>query len=276
MDTFEHEGLTFDVSEAGPPDGAVVIALHGFPQDRRSWDPLARELSAAGRRVLAPDQRGYSPLARPAGRAPYRRSRLVSDILALADTAGATTFDLIGHDWGGMVAWDLASRHPRRVRTLTVFSTPHPAAFRDALVRGRQLLHSWYMAALQIPWLPEATARAAGPGRVGAALHRDGLSHEAASRYAARICSPSSARGPIGWYRAMPLDWRRAVPAVDVPTLYAWGARDPYLTRAAADATARYVTAAFRFEVLEAAGHWLPENDAVRLGPVVLRHLLRE
>ncbi|MGH9057060.1 MAG: alpha/beta fold hydrolase [Acidimicrobiales bacterium] len=103
-DRYTHDGLTFDVDDAGPPDGRAVIALHGFPEDRQTWSPLSTSLVGAGYRVLAPDQRGYSPGARPAGRRAYTIDRLAGDVLALAGAAGADRFDLVGHDWGALVS----------------------------------------------------------------------------------------------------------------------------------------------------------------------------
>lgn len=155
MERYRHEALTFDVTDSGPAEGRIVIALHGFPEDRQCWAQLSRSLSDAGFRTLAPDQRGYSPGARPSARRSYRVSMLAGDVLALADQAGADSFDLVGHDWGAIVAWHLAARHPDRVRSLTALSVPHPRAFVSALSASSQALHSWYMVLFQIPWLPE-------------------------------------------------------------------------------------------------------------------------
>ncbi len=273
MRNFTAEGLVFDVSDDGPADGRVVIALHGFPEDRHCWRPLTDQLVAAGHRVLAPDQRGYSPGARPKGRRAYTVDRLAGDVLALADTAGARSFDLIGHDWGAVVAWELAGRHPERVRSLTALSVPHPRAFTDAFRHSGQLLHSWYMLAFQVPRLPEKALQLAGPDRLARGLERDGLDRETAGRYAARLASPEAATPAVNWYRAAPLGGRRPLPAVRVPVLYLWGDRDRYVTRSAALGNARYVDAPYRFEVLEGASHWLPSTEAARVGVPLAEHL---
>src|SRR5829696_8273650 len=107
MDSYHHDGLRFDVSDAGPVGGRAVVLLHGFPNDRTAWDAVIPELVANGCRVLAPDQRGYSPGARPRHRRDYRLSRLVGDVIALADQAGVERFDVVGHDWGAVVAYYL-------------------------------------------------------------------------------------------------------------------------------------------------------------------------
>ena len=131
--------LVFDVLVAGPDDGPAVILLHGFPETAQSWVHQTPVLAAAGYRVIAPDQRGYSPDARPTEVTAYRTDRLVADVVGLADALGVDRFHLVGHDWGGAVAWQVAGRHPDRLLTLTVLSTPHPAAFvpRVAAQRSR-------------------------------------------------------------------------------------------------------------------------------------------
>ena len=113
--SFTRQGLTFDVLDQGPEDGPVVLLLHGFPQDARCWDSVTERLNAQGLRTLAMDQRGYSPGARPTELAAYRREELSGDALALADEAGAERFHLVGHDWGGVLAWDIALRAPERL-----------------------------------------------------------------------------------------------------------------------------------------------------------------
>ena len=170
---YSRDGLTFDVTDRGDPGAPAVILLHGFPEDRQSWDPISDRLVEAGLRTLAPDQRGYSPRARPSEPYPqaYALPELVDDVMALADAAGLERFHLVGHDWGGGLAWTIAGAHPDRVATLTVLSTPHPAAVRRAITSAPwQFSHSLYMLFFQAPRLPE---RAPGPpARGGAALLR--------------------------------------------------------------------------------------------------------
>ena len=270
---FTNEGLRFDVTDTGPPDGRAVILLHGFPEDRECWAPVASRLAGAGYRALAPDQRGYSPGARPEGRAAYKVSSLVGDVLALADAAGCERFDVVGHDWGGGVAWDLAARHPSRVSTVTVLSTPHPQAMVASMLRSSQLLHSWYMAFFQLPVVPEAVFRVAGGRQMEASLRRSGLDAGSAARYSERFSQPGAMTGPINWYRALPLSGRDPAPAVKVPTLYVWSDGDRFLTRKAADLTARHVEGPYRFEVLPGESHWLPTGAPERVSELLLEHL---
>src|SRR6266487_1289020 len=133
MLTIRHQGLIFEAHAAGAPPGPLVLCLHGFPQTHHTWRQQLPALATAGYYAVAPDQRGYSPYARPPEIAAYATQHLVADVLGLADQLGAHTFHLVGHDWGGQISWLVAASHPARVRSLTVLSRPHPAAFAQAL-----------------------------------------------------------------------------------------------------------------------------------------------
>ena len=276
LTTFDHDGLTFDVLDLGPTDGEPVVLLHGYPETKVSWDRVAPALAEAGYRVLAPDQRGYSPGARPQGRRAYTVERLTGDVLALADAAGldGDRFHVVGHDWGGVVAWALGSRHPERLATLTSLTTPHPSAFARSLVSSTQLLRSWYVLFYQLPLLPEL-ATASGPGRRGfeQALVGSGLSADRASRYADVLAS--GAAGPaVNWYRALPFNGPTAFGPIEaVPTLYIYADGDVALHRRAADLTGRHVRGDYRYEVLEGASHWLPEESPAEVTALVLEWL---
>lgn len=273
LQQFSRGDLTFDVSDAGPLDGRAVILLHGFPEDRHCWDSIGESLAAAGYRVLAPDQRGYSPGARPSGRRAYAMQELTADVIALADAAGVDRFDVVGHDWGGGVAWDLGARHPGRVRTLTSLSTPHPRAFLASMRSSTQLFHSWYMLFFQIPRVPEFGFALGGGDRNKQLLIRSGLDERAAERYASRFAEPGAMTGPINWYRGLPFSSREPSPNVTVPTMYVWSDGDSFLTRKAAELTARYVEGPYTFEILEGENHWLPEGAADRVSDLLLKHL---
>jgi pimeloyl-ACP methyl ester carboxylesterase len=270
MQTFSRGELTFDVTDSGPADGAVVVLLHGYPENRTSWDAVTPLLTEQGLRVLAPDQRGYSPGARPRRRRDYRMPELVADALALVDASGAAKVHLVGHDWGGAVAWAFATTHPDRLHTVTSLTTPHPRAFAASMVRSGQALHSWYMAFFQLPWLPEQSFTPRMEKTMRRALQRSGLRPDAVDRYVRPLMQPGAARAAINWYRGLPMS-RPLKGRIQVPTLYVYATKDAFLGRKAADLTARYVEAPYRFEVLDGASHWIPEEH-----PDVLAHLLLE
>ncbi|HYY18794.1 MAG TPA: alpha/beta fold hydrolase [Streptosporangiaceae bacterium] len=273
MERFRNEALTFqvtDTGEAGP--GQAVILLHGFPQDRRCWDRVGATLAEQGYRVLAPDLRGYSPGAQPVARSAYRNAELAADVLALADAAGAERFHLAGHDWGAALAWYVAGRHPGRVASLAAMSVPHPQAFGRAMVSSGQAARSWYMAAWQLPWLPERALTRRRGQVFRDSLVRMGLDPVSADRYATRARDPAGLRGPLNWYRAMPLRLREPAGPIQVPTMFIWGNRDRFVSRAAAELCGQYVTGRYRFAELDGASHWLPERAPDRVAALLSEH----
>ena len=154
-------GITLHVVEAGPQDGRPVFLLHGFPEFWWGWRHQIEPLARAGNRVIAPDQRGYNLSEKPEGIEAYTIDKLAADVLALADSRNLTRFALVGHDWGGLVAWHLASTRPDRVKRLMILNAPHPAIVRPFMrSHPSQLLRSAYVAFFQVPWLPEAVLRA--------------------------------------------------------------------------------------------------------------------
>ena len=271
IDVVERDGLRLDVRDEGPRTGESVVLLHGFPQDSRCWAEVAPTLHDAGLRTLAPDQRGYSPGASPDDVSAYRIATLADDVVAVMDAAGVSSAHVVGHDWGGAVAWHLGAQHPDRVDSLTVLSTPHPAALARSMTRSLQPLRSWYTVAVQVPVLPELVLSAT----LAPALRLSGLPADLASRYAARLASPRGLRGPLAWYRAAgrrpPWDLLRTLGTgpVSVPTTYVWGRNDPTLGGVAARLTAEHVTGDYLFVELD-AGHWLPELEPAGVAEAVV------
>jgi pimeloyl-ACP methyl ester carboxylesterase len=271
MHEFQHADLTFDVTDSGPADGEVVVLLHGYPENRTSWDTVTPHLVAAGFRVLAPDQRGYSPRARPQGRRAYAMQHLAGDVVALLDTAGIDKAHVVGHDWGGGVAWALAEFHPERLRTVTSLTTPHPRAMLKAMVTGTQAFKSWYMFMFQLPGLPEMAYRPRMQQRLRDTLRGTGLPDEAIDRYITPLREPGAATAAINWYRAMPFSQRPAG-KVQVPSLYVYGTKDAFLGRKAADLTADYVQAPYTYTVLDGVTHWMPEEIPEEVARLVIQH----
>jgi pimeloyl-ACP methyl ester carboxylesterase len=265
MDHFVRPGLRFEVVDSGPTDAPAVVLLHGFPQQPSSFEAVTRRLNAAGLRTLTPSQRGYTRAARPTRRRDYRTAATAADVVALLDTAGLSQAHLVGHDWGGNQAWGAAGWHPDRVASLTVLSTPHPAALAKSLWTSRQALVSWYMALFQLPKLPEAVARRT-PAK---SLQHSGLPADFADRYADAMAEPGALTGALNWYRGLPFSVRQPVGSIRVPTTYIWGRHDIALTRAAAELTANYVVGPYEVVELD-AGHWLPETQPDEVADAVL------
>ena len=273
MEAFDADGLTFDVTDAGPSDGEVVVLLHGFPASRGCWDGVLPLLAGAGYRVLAPDQRGYSSGARPPRRGSYRLDRLALDVVALLDAAGAAKAHVVGHDLGAAVAWDLAMGHAERLFSMASLATPHPRAFVRSLTSSSQPLKSWYMLFFQLPWLPEMGLTGPGRWQFRRALRSSGLDDAHIDRYLSRLGQPGAARGALNWYRAFPLLVPSRRRPVTVPVLYVYATGDTALGRKAADLTAREVTGPYRYEVLDGVSHWMPEDVPEVVASLVIEHV---
>ncbi|WP_170977650.1 alpha/beta fold hydrolase [Blastococcus sp. CCUG 61487] len=273
MDSFRRDGLTFDVRDAGPRDGEPVVLLHGFPQNSASWDRVVPALHGAGLRTLAPDQRGYCAMARPRGRAHYRLRETVGDVLALLDAAELDSAHVVGHDWGGIVAWAMGAWHPDRVRSLTALSVPHPAAMSRAVLTSDQGLRSGYVGLFQLPVLPERLLLAGNGMVLRRLLSRGGLEEDLVDHYVTRMQEPGALSSALGWYRALPWSGRDPVGTVRVPTLHVWSTGDAFLGRTATEATERFVDAPYRLEVLEGVPHWIPELAPDRVAELVTAHV---
>lgn len=258
--------FTFDVIDSGPEDGIPVVLLHGFPERAAAWDDVAERLHAHGLRTYAPDQRGYSPRARPRSRFSYRGSELVEDVQVLIERIGRPVH-VVGHDWGAAVAWGLAGQHPESVETLTAVSVPHPAAFLKSMLTSSQGLKSYYMAMFQIPGLP--TKLLSNPKTARTFLRRAGMTHAEVDTYLERIVDDGALLGGLGWYRSLPLVKRGDMRRVSVPTTYVWSDGDVALGRKGADLCEQYVTGPYRFEIIEGATHWLPSQHPDRLAEII-------
>jgi pimeloyl-ACP methyl ester carboxylesterase len=268
--------MRFTVRGAGPADGRPVILLHGFPQTSLCFDQEIVALSRAGYRALAPDQRGYSPGARPGTVDDYSVTELVSDVLALADASGMDRFDLVGHDWGAMVGWWVAGSHPERVRSFTPVSTPHPSALAAALASDPdQNERSSYLDVFRQPGVAEQLLL--GEHDDGEGLRQvfagTGIGTAAVRSYVEALSSPGALTAALNWYRANDLRVAPARTSVAVPTMYVWSTEDIALGRQAAEATAEHVSGPYRFEVLKEVNHWIPDVAPDRLVRLLLDHL---
>ena len=271
MTSFTRDGLVFDVRDAGPVAGRPVVLLHGFPQDSRSWDAVSPFLHARGYRTIAPDQRGYSPRARPRPRRAYRPSELTQDIVELIEVAGLGPVHLVGHDWGAAVAWEVAAKRPDLLRSLTALSVPHPRAFAQAMFTSTQALKSWYMFFFQLPWLPEWEISSGKSWQH--LLRSSGMSAKAAARDAELMRDRGAARGALSWYRAMMFSSPLALRAkITVPTLYLWSDGDTAIGPKGAALTPRLVSGPYTYEVLQGVSHWIPDEAPEQLDALLARH----
>ncbi len=269
----EVNGLHFTGLETGPKAGELVLLLHGFPQFADSWIPVMRLLAASGLRVVAMDQRGYSPGAQPAGVAAYAIDRLVSDVLGFAEQLGVEHFHLVGHDWGGLVAWRLAAAFPQRLRTLSVVSTPHIDAFQDALRSSfDQMNRSKYILLFKLPrGVPEWALLAADAH----ALRKAYAGMVPASQVAAnvqRMREGETLTAALNWYRALPVGLR--IGPVTTPAIYVWGDQDQALGEAAALRTAHDCIGEYQFHRLVGKSHWLLEEVPDDLAALLLHHIV--
>ena len=241
--------LTFDVRTAGPDDGEVAILLHGFPQTSYEWRHQIRALAEAGFRVVAPDQRGYSPGARPADTADYALPLLVQDVLGLADAVGAERFHVVGHDWGAIVAWAVAVAAADRVITANPVSVPHPDAFARVLSdpESCQVAASSYFDLFIQPDSEDgflANDRALLRGLYA------GMGADAIAEYIRVLGSKPALGAALDWYRANIGDrnlQRPATGAVTVPTMFTWSDGDTALCIYGAVLTEEYVEGPYRF-----------------------------
>jgi pimeloyl-ACP methyl ester carboxylesterase len=275
--------LTFRARRRGPDDGPVVLLLHGFPQTSLCWTAPLAALGDAGYRAVAVDQRGYSPGARPDDPAAYAMGHLVDDVLGLVDALDVEAVDLVGHDFGGSVAWTVAGHHPDRVRTLTVASTPHPLAFVRAYQASGsssgspsgsdQNRRSGYMRAFRENPRGRIEAQLLADGAAGLRQVFAGLPDAAVDAHVAALSEPGALVAAVDWYRAMSAKVSAAVPPCPVPTLYVWSDGDPAIGRDAAVATGQHVTGPYRFVTLPGVGHWIPEQAAGPFTTLLLEHL---
>jgi len=270
-------GLVFDVLIDGPADGALVLLLHGFAESFHMWRAQLPALAASGFRALAPSQRGYSPGARPPTDdfASYRFELLMADAMDVVAACGIgeRRFHVVGHDWGGSIAWGLADKYPDRLASLTVLSRPHPTAFNRALAlpdgeqAQRSRHHRWFLA-------PDAAATVlADDARwLRERLAASGVPAAAITEHLSVIGNPPAMEAALAWYRA-----RGAIRAplgpIRVPTLYLWGDADDTVGRVAAEGTRDFVTAPYRFEVLRGVGHFVAEQAPERVNALLLAHL---
>ncbi len=260
------DDLVFDVTTAGPEDGIPVVLLHGFPQTSKCWGHVVPHLTRAGLRTIAPNQRGYSPGARPESIEAYKSTNLVQDVLGLIRAFDLDSVHVVGHDWGAAVAWQLAAQHPQHVRSLTAVSVPHTAAFGWALKEDPdQQERSRYIDLLRQEGKAERVLLEHDAARLRAMFGASTTSDQ----YVDHLSEPGALTAALAWYRAMTSEFGR-LENVHIPTTYVWSNNDSAIGRVAAELCGEFVDTDYSFVELDGISHWVPEEAADRLAAEIL------
>lgn len=284
MNTIRHQrvhgdGLDLDVRIMG--EGPPVILLHGFPENSHSWRRQMPALAAAGHAAWAPNLRGYPPSGIPRNRGACALPHLVRDVLAIAQATGYPKVHLVGHDWGGIIAWAVAATHPEILDRLVVLNAPHMQVFREQIWRGGQFLRSTYAGFFQLPRLPELTLAAGRykllrsmftltPIRPGAFGAQD-IDH-----YVRTLAQPGALTAALDYYRAnaRPGAMGAARGKVTTDTMVIWGERDPALSTVLLDGLQRYVPRLCVHRIPD-AGHWVQNEVPAEVNRLLLGFLGR-
>jgi len=268
-------GVTLHVVQCGPQDGPLVILLHGFPDFWYGWRHQIEPLAAAGYRVWVPDQRGYNLSDKPKRIREYTLPTLARDIVGLVDAAGQEQVSLIGHDWGGIVAWYLASYHDTRFINISILNAPHPSVIPGAFLRlPDQLLRSWYMFFFQLPWLPEQLVQSKGPNLLLGMSHRGAFRQADLQRYRAAWLRPNAMTSMINWYRAprYTLGHREENAHITIPMQVIWGKQDTALNAKLAELSMECCEKG-TLHYLPDATHWVHIEKPAEVNELLVKFL---
>jgi pimeloyl-ACP methyl ester carboxylesterase len=269
--------IALHVVEAGPENGRPVILLHGFPEFWWAWRNQIQPLADAGFRVIVPDLRGYNLSDAPMGISAYQIDLLAADVVDLASALGHERFDLVGHDWGGVVAWWVAARHAARLKRLVIMDAPHPDVLAaQAIKHPTQALRSSYAMFFQLPFAPEAMLGAfdftglrtmvQGSAKPGA-FEPGALAH-----YVRAWRRPNHFTAMLNYYRALRERRSGGSTRNSVPSLVLWGGQDSFLEQHVAHASLKQCDEA-RLEILPDATHWLHLEQPERVTALIRDHL---
>jgi pimeloyl-ACP methyl ester carboxylesterase len=270
--------LSFDALVAGEAGAPLVLLLHGFAESMHCWRAQVAALGAAGYRAVAPSQRGYSAGARPDTRdaANYHIDRLMDDAMAIVAACGNgnSRFHLVGHDWGGSIAWAIADRFPQRLASLTVLSRPHPNAFNRALqmLDGEQAHRSRHHKAFLEPDAADLML-ADNAKTLRERLAANGVPAAAIEQHLGVLGNKAAMEAALTWYRARGAI-RTPLGPIRVPTLYIWGDADDTVGLMAAEGTRDFVAAPYRFEILPGVGHFAADQSPDRVNALLLQQVV--
>lgn len=274
-------GLRFHYAESGPSHGPPVILLHGFPEFWYSWRYQLSALAQVGFRVIAPDLRGYNLTDKPEGASAYEIETLCDDVGALVRALGYNRVDLIGHDWGGVVAWATASapEHQKAVKRLIICNAPHPLTYLNRLSL-KQLRMSWYFFFFQLPYFPERWLSNNNFEKLGAILRASSVkgtfTDEDLAKYKEALAQPGALTAAINYYRSMlrgnPYRIKNWLVPVRAKTLLIWGEQDPALSKDLTKNLDEWVND-LQVAYLPEAGHWVQQEQPEAVNRLMINFL---
>ena len=254
-------GIQLHVAEAGDPAGKVILFLHGFPEFWYGWHRQLTYFARKGFRAIAPDQRGYNRSSKPPGVKAYTLDFLTADVAALIRQLTSGKVILVGHDWGGAVAWTMARQYPDLIEKLIILNMPHLDVFTAHLRKSlKQKFKSWYTGFFQIPRLPELASSAFQFKLLQRSMEKSALPHTFApidfARYKLAWRQKNALTAMINWYRAYKYNTATANEQIVVPTLLIWGKKDQFLEAAMAQPSINKCRDG-RLVFIPNATHWL-------------------
>jgi pimeloyl-ACP methyl ester carboxylesterase len=283
VETWEHRTLVTNgihMHYVTQGEGPLLLLLHGFPEFWYSWRYQIPFLARQGYRVVAPDLRGYNETEKPASG--YDVHTLLKDIAGLITGLGEQRALIVGHDWGGALAWQFAIEYPQMTTLLVILNAPHPGPFLRDRLRLQQLRKSWYMYAFQLPWLPERLllsnhANAIGRMLRGSAVQKDAFPREVTAKYQEAMSKPGAMTAALNYYRAL---FRHSGPRtylgrnflVEAPTLVIWGEQDIALDIHLLAGLPRWVPD-LRIKRIPDSGHWVQQEQPERVNHYLLEFL---
>jgi pimeloyl-ACP methyl ester carboxylesterase len=264
------DGVTLSVQDEG--EGTPVLLIHGFPDSARLWRHQVPALTGAGLRVIAPDLRGFGESDRPEAVEDYAISRSVADMVAVLDGLGVDRARVVGHDWGAVVAWALATFGPERVERLVAMSVGHPNTFRERTIEDRE--RAWYQLLFQFPGVAEELLARDDWKLLREFARGDGD----VDRWVVDLARPGALTAALSWYRAnsapqRELSTRPPLPAVGAPTLGLWSTGDHYLREEPMRRSGEHVAAPWRYERVEDASHWMQLDRPDRVNELLVGFL---
>jgi pimeloyl-ACP methyl ester carboxylesterase len=261
-------GLRFRTMVDGPPQADMFILLHGFPDGAELWSRQVDALAKAGSLAVAPDLRGYGLTDAPDTKESYAIDHLVDDVAALIKAFGRESAHVAGHDWGAVVAWFFAARHPEMTKTLTALSVGHPAALAAASKEDEdQQARSRYVGLFLLEGKAERVLAEDDYRRLrltwSIGPHPEAVQRSVVEHFTRSLARPGRLTAALNYYRAnlaaVGAAWEglAGIGPIKTPTVLLWGDQDPALGRRGADDTRTYMEGEYELRVLEGAGHWL-------------------